>query len=301
MPLTRRTWVEGMALQLGRTALRYEVWDVFTHKPFGGNPLAVFFAADGLSEQQMFALTREMNHSETTFVTRAGKVRIFTATQELPFAGHPVLGTAFALRRQRPGAKQIVVQVPQGPIPVDFVGDEGMMLQTRPVFAERHEAAVLAPLLGLAVDELDAGYPIENVSTGRPNLIVMLKTMAAMKRAKLNWDALTPYFAKGDAQRGVYLLTRDVIEPGHAVHARKLTPRLEDPATGSAAGSAAAYLVKHGIVPSGQVVKMEQGHLMGRPSELLLSAVKRANGEVEEVRVGGRSVLILEGTVNQLA
>jgi trans-2,3-dihydro-3-hydroxyanthranilate isomerase len=129
-----------MALQLGRTSLRYEVWDVFTDKPFGGNPLGVFFGADGLSEQQMFALTREMNHSETTFVTRAGKVRIFTATQELPFAGRPVLGTAFALRRQRP-------------IPVDFVG------------------------------ELDASHPIENVSTGRPNLIVMLKTMAAVKRA----------------------------------------------------------------------------------------------------------------------
>ncbi len=301
MALTRRTWIEGAAMQLGRTALRYEVWDVFTHKPFGGNPLGVFFEADGLTEQQMFALTREMNHSETTFVTRAGKVRIFTATQELPFAGHPVLGTAFALRRQRPGAKQIVVQVPQGPIPVDFVGDEGMMLQARPVFAERHEAAVLAPMLGLELEDLDRSYPIENVSTGRPNLIVMLKTMAAMKRARLNWDALAPYFAQGDTQRGVYLLTRDVLEAGHAVHARKLTPRLEDPATGSAAGSAAAYLVKHGIAPSGQVVKMEQGHLMGRPSELLLSAVKRANGEVEEVRVGGRCALVLEGKVNRLA
>jgi trans-2,3-dihydro-3-hydroxyanthranilate isomerase len=145
--------VEGRALQLGRTSLRYEVWDAFTDKPFGGNPRGVFFGADGLSEQQMFALTRERNHSETTFVSRAGKVRIFTATQEPPFTGRPALGTAFAFRRQRPGAKQIVAPAPQGPIPVD------------------------------SVDERDASRPIENVSTGRSNLIMMLKTMAAVKRA----------------------------------------------------------------------------------------------------------------------
>ena len=108
--------------------LRYEVWDVFTNRRFGGNPLGVFFNSDGLSDEQRFALTREMNHSETTFVSRDGKVRTFTATQELPFAGHPVLGTAFALRRLKPEAKSITIQVPQGPIPVDFDGDAAMML-----------------------------------------------------------------------------------------------------------------------------------------------------------------------------
>lgn len=129
--------------------------------------------------------------------------------------------------------------------------------------------------------------PVENVSTGRPNVIVMLKTMAAMKKVKVDWGKLTAYFAGGDAQRGIYLLTEETLGAGYAVHARKLTPRREDPATGSAAGCAAAYLVKHGVVRSGEVVKVEQGHLMGRPSELLLSAVKGAGGEVDEVRVGG--------------
>jgi trans-2,3-dihydro-3-hydroxyanthranilate isomerase len=298
--LSRRTLIEGVAMQVGARALRYEVWDVFTAKPFGGNPLGVFFDADGLTTEQMFALTREMNHSETTFVTKDRKVRIFTATQELPFAGHPVLGTAFALQRRNPSEKTVMVNVPQGAIPVTFSGSTAMMLQQKPEFRETHEAAVIAPMLGLKVEDLDAGYPIQNVSTGRPNLIVMVKTMAAMKGVRYNWAALTEYFAKGDVQRGIYLLTRDTIEKGSTVHARKITPRLEDPATGSAAGCAAAYLAKFGIAGSGQTVRMEQGHLMGRPSELLLSAVKAGDGSVDQVQVGGSSVLVLEGSVHRL-
>jgi trans-2,3-dihydro-3-hydroxyanthranilate isomerase len=299
--LTRRTWIEGAAMQVGARSLRYEVWDVFTNRPFGGNPLGVFFEADGLSAEQMFAITREMNHSETTFVTKDLKVRIFTATQELPFAGHPVLGTAFALHRRQPGLKRVVVNVPQGPIPVDFEGETGMMLQQDPEFREIHEASEIAPMLGLKVDDLVSGLPIQNVSTGRPNLIVMLKTMEAMKRVKVDWGALLPYFAKGDVQRGIYLLTKDVLVKGSLVHARKLTPRVEDPATGSAAGCAAAYLAKYGLAGSGATVRMEQGHLMGRPSELLLSATRKADGAVGQVRVGGSSVLVLEGSVNRLA
>lgn len=287
-------------MQLGGRTLRYEVWDVFTRQAYGGNPLGVFFDADDLTTEQMFALTREMNHSETTFVTKAGKVRIFTATQELPFAGHPVLGTAFALRRKDPTAKRVIVDVPQGKIPVDFEGDQGMMLQSKPEFRERHEAAVIAPMLGLKVDDVDGKLPIENVSTGRPNLIVVLKTVKALREVSYDWRALKAYFASGDPQRGIYLLTRDVLDKRNALHARKITPTLEDPATGSAAGCAAAYAVRHGLIASGQMARMEQGHWMKRPSELLLSAVKRADGSVDEVRVGGSSVLVLEGSVNRL-
>lgn len=174
--ITSRTLVEGSLLQLQPAALRYEVWDVFTAQPFGGNPLGVFFDTDGLSAEQMLSLTREMNHSETTFVTRDQKVRIFTATQELPFAGHPVLGTAFALQRRNPKQTLIHVNVPQGPITVRFTGSTAMMLQQDPEFREVHEAAVIAPMLGLKVDDLVPNLPIQNVSTGRPNLIVMLKS-----------------------------------------------------------------------------------------------------------------------------
>ncbi|MFN8941719.1 MAG: PhzF family phenazine biosynthesis protein, partial [Acidobacteriota bacterium] len=164
-----------------------------------------------------------------------------------------------------------------------------------PALRARPAAGVMPPLLGGA--EGESVGPVENVSTGRPIVFVMLKTLGAMKGARVVWGKLTGYFAGGDGQRGIYLLTRETLEAGYAVHARKLTARLEDPATGSAAGCAAASLVKQGVVRSGEVVKVEQGHLMGRPSELLLSAVKGAGGEVDEVRVGGRSVLVLEGKV----
>ena len=110
-----------------------------------------------------------------------------------------------------------------------------------------------------------------------------------------------PPFANGDVQRGIYLLTRDTLDKASLIHSRKLTPRLEDPATGSAAGCAAAYLAKHGLAKSGATVKMEQGHIMGRPSELLLSAVRKTDGTVDEVKVGGSSVLVLEGSVSRLA
>lgn len=295
--MERRTLLQGVAMQTGRTALRYEVWDVFTDRAFGGNPLAVFFGGDGLKDEQRFALAREMNHSETTFVGADGKVRIFTATQELPFAGHPVLGTAFAMRRGKAGLKEVVVRVPQGPIPVVFDGEMGVMTQQDPVFAETHEAGTLAPMLGVAVGEMDANYPIVNVSTGRPNLIVVLKSRAAMEKVSFDWRQLTEYLAKGDKQRGIYLLTRDTIDGGAKLHARKLTARLEDPATGSAAGCAAAYAVKYGLIRSGERVRMEQGHLMGRPSLLLIGATKGAGEQIGKVEVGGSSVLVLEGTV----
>lgn len=135
----------------------------------------------------------------------------------------------------------------------------------------------------MKLEDLDGAYPIQNVSTGRPNLIVTVKTMAAMKGVRFAWPALTEYFCKGDLQRGICILTRDTIDKGSLVHARKITPRLEDPATGSAAGYAAAYLAKHGIAGSGNTVRMEQGHWMGRPSELLLSAAKRGDGSVDQV------------------
>ena len=114
-----------------------------------------------------------------------------------------------------------------------------------------------------------------------------------------SWPALQDYFAKGDAQRGIYLLTRDTLDKSNLVHARKLTPRLEDPATGSAAGCAAAYLARYDLMASGATVKMEQGHWLGRPSELLVSAVK-IGGQVKQVQVGGSSVLVLEGNVHRL-
>jgi trans-2,3-dihydro-3-hydroxyanthranilate isomerase len=304
--MLRRTILKTALAVLPRP-YAYEVWDVFTDKAFGGNPLAVFLDANGLSTEQMFAITRELNHSETTFVTQGDKVRIFTATQELPFAGHPVLGTAFALRQReiqagRRAPAQVMVNVPQGPVPVVFSeaankSITGMMRQSDPIFAETHEKRYLAYMLGVSESDLAENHPVQNVSTGRPNLIVLLKDKATFARLKLNWTALTEYFERGDVQRGLYFLAAEKLADTVQFHARKLTPRLEDPATGSAAGCAIAYLVRHGLAPTGQVVKLFQGEFVKRPSEILLSAEAIAGGAVTNVRVGGNCVRVMEGRV----
>ena len=283
----------------------YEQWDVFSKVPLAGNPLAVFLDARGLTDAEMQTLARETNLSETTFIfpreasveaARGVRVRIFTREQELPFAGHPVLGTAMAIRSHlaRPPAA-LRLDLNAGIIPVDFDNSGyGEMLQPEPVFAGAHEVAAVAGLLGLAVADFDTAFPIKNISTGRPNLLVMLKSLDAVKRAQVDWAAAARYFAAGDKQRGFYLLTRETEHKTSRVHARKPTRAGDDPVTGSAAGCAAAYLVDQGLAKSGERVVIEQGSEVMRPGELYVSAVKVAAG-VTQVRVGGYAVRVFEG------
>lgn len=275
----------------------FEYWDVFTRQPLRGNPLCVFLDAQGLSDEEMHALARETNLSETTFVLPSNRVRIWTPLEEYPFAGHPTLGTAMALRK--PGMKQIVLQEKIGPVPVDFEEHDdgfvyGEMLQPEPVFAEEHKAEDIARLLNVSATEFVRNAPILNVSTGRPNLIVMFKNLATVKTLQPDWPAIHKYFASSDPQRGFYFLTPETQTPGAQYHARKLTPRTEDPATGSAAGCAAAYFVQQGWIKSGDRIRLEQGAEMGRPSELFISA-DRAGSKVGNVRVGGYAVKSFRG------
>ena len=283
----------------------YEQWDVFTKTPLAGNPLAVFLDARGLTDVKMQALARETNLSETTFIfprepaieaERGVRVRIFTREQELPFAGHPVLGTAMAIRSHiaKPPSS-LKLDLNAGIIPVDF-GESGYgeMLQPEPIFAESHSAAAVAPLLGLSEADFDSAYPIRNISTGRPNLIVMLKSLDAVKRAQVDWPAAQRYFASGDKQRGFYLLTRETERQTSRAHARKPTRAGDDPVTGSAAGCAAAYLVDQALAKSSERVVIEQGSEVQRPGKLYVSAVKGVSS-ITQVRVGGYAVRVFEG------
>lgn len=304
MPPTRRSFLSLLAASTAplsaKTAPRryaFEYWDVFTRTPLAGNPLCVFLDAHGLSDREMLSLARETNLSETTFVLSGNRVRIWSPVAEYPFAGHPTLGTAMALRR--PGMKQIVLEEKIGPVPVDFEEHAdgfiyGEMLQPEPVFAEEHKPEDIAALLRIAPADLLTAAPIPNISTGRPNLIVMLKHLATVKALEPDWPRIHEYFAAGDHERGFYFLTPETETPGARYHARKLTPRNEDPATGSAAGCAAAYFVKMGWVKSGERIRLEQGSEMGRPSELLISATNTA-GKIANVRVGGYAVKSLRG------
>ena len=282
-----------------RRPYAFEYWDVFTKQPLQGNPLCVFLDAHGLTDPEMLALARETNLSETTFVLPNNRVRIWTPVEEYPFAGHPTLGTAMALRT--PGLKQIVLQENVGPVPVDFEEHTdgfvyGEMLQPAPVFAEEYKPEDIAGLLNLAPADFLSDAPIVNVSTGRPNLIVLIKKLSTVKALKPNWPRIREYFAAGDAQRGFYFLTPETETDGAKYHARKLTPRTEDAATGSAAGCAAAYFVKRGWLKSGERTQLEQGAEIGRPSELFISA-ERMDDTVAKVRVGGYAVRSLRGEV----
>jgi trans-2,3-dihydro-3-hydroxyanthranilate isomerase len=280
-----------------------EQWDVFTKTALTGNPLAVFLDARGLSDAQMQAIARETNLSETTFVfprdrkTEAEKgvrVRIFTREQELAFAGHPTLGTSRALLANRPGVKKIVLDLNAGPIPVTFDG-EGygeMQQQDAVVGAEPYSIAEIAPLLGLKPGDFDEAYPIRNVSTGRPNLMVVLRSLQAIRSIAVDWNATAKFFASGDRQRGFYLLTRETEAKSARVHARKPGRSGEDPATGSAAGAAAAYLVQTGIAKANERVLIEQGSEMQRPSEIYVTAEGLRN-----IRVGGYCAKVFEGSM----
>lgn len=284
----------------------FEWWDVFTTQPLSGNQLAVFPDARGLSDAEMQRIAREMNLSETTFVlprdkaTEAShgvKVRIFTRDQEIPFGGHPALGTACLLRERVGDLVKLDLSV--GTVPVSFTRQRdglifGDMLQTEPIFAETHEHARIAPLLGLQLADLDSSLPIQNVSTGRPNLIVMLRSLDAIRRLQVNWNGARAYFSSGDTQRGFYVLTREVETQGVFLHARKPSAAQEDPATGSAAGCAIAWLVKNGLVESGQRVRFEQGIELKRPGELHVSAAK-AGDRIHDVKVGGYCVRVMRG------
>jgi trans-2,3-dihydro-3-hydroxyanthranilate isomerase len=276
----------------------FEIWDVFTRERLLGNPLAVFPDAARLTDAQMGAIAREMAHSETTFIVprpdavereRGVRVRIFSkAGDEMPFAGHPTLGTAFSIWKKRP-TQTVVLEENIGPITVEFASHagnwEGEMLQPAPVFAEQYDARVMAPLLGVGTEDLDTSLPIENVSTGRPNAIVVIRSREAAARVSPDWRRLPK-------DLGVYLLVRD----GGQWFARKPTPLGDDPVTGSAGGCAAAYLVRHRQVESGARIVLHQGAEVKRQGQMVVSA--RAGGStIRDVKVGGSAVLSARGTL----
>jgi trans-2,3-dihydro-3-hydroxyanthranilate isomerase len=292
----------------------YFVVDVFTSEPLAGNPLAVVMNTCGLTKERMQAIAREFNLSETTFVERRPveveraegiRVRIFTAQEELPFAGHPTLGTASVLKTDAPETMRgetVTLALNVGPVPVRFEqrdGDQeglfGEMTQREPEFGAELDRAAVARLAGLAVDDLDADLTPQIVSTGNPFAIVALRSVEALEKLKVDQEKATAWLRERGA-RWFYVMAPmpDQKENGTKYRARMQFYGGEDPATGSAAGCAISYLVARGAVPSGVRVHVRQGVEIRRPSDLFLSA-KRESARVKEVRVGGSTVLVAKG------
>jgi trans-2,3-dihydro-3-hydroxyanthranilate isomerase len=293
----------------------YSVLDVFAEQPLQGNPLAVFHDARSLSDAEMQALARETNLAETTFILpgdpedelREGvRVRIFTTQEELPFAGHPTLGTATWLYFNHPllrGADTITLRLHVGPITVRFAprkfgetGVQATMQQNDPVFGETHDRSAVAHALGLNEDDLSATHPPQTVSTGLPFCVVLLASMDAAARLQVSQRDAQVLLDKSDAKFFYCIAQAKTHEgtEGPHWHARMQFYNGEDPATGSASGCCISWLVRHGLAASGQPTVIEQGIEMLRPSRITTQACM-AGDKVSAVLVSGRTIPVAEG------
>lgn len=287
--------------------------DVFTSEPLLGNPLDVFIDARGLSDAQMLAIARETHQSETTFVfprdaaterEHGVSVRIFTPTGEVPFAGHPTLGTATVLRNLRMMKKatdlaEISLDLKVGKVPVSFraadpLGTFGEMRQIPPTFGAQLDKETVAGLHHLTAADIADEAPIEVVSTGLPFAIVPLKKLATLQSLQIDADKMSAFLASQPSRFGFYYVTRDTGESEVTLRSRCVWVGGEDAATGSAAGCTAGWLVRHGVAPSDQSVHIRQGVEMNRASDIFVSA-SRQGDQVANIRVGGYSVQTMEG------
>ena len=291
--------------------------DVFTQTPLSGNPLAIFADASGLSDGEMQALAREMNLSETTFIlprdaateARDGKkVRIFTVEQELPFAGHPTLGTAlylYASESTKPA--EIILDLKAGKIPVRFTASSegaaqrvdghmfGEMRQRDPEFKTPLSREEVARVIGIADDEISSEWPIQPVSTGLTFAIVPFRNRQTLSDLKFSYIQSAEFLKKTGADF-FYFLCPERRDGRLEARARMFFYGGEDPATGSAAGCAASWMVQHGVAKNDEQVVIRQGIECRRPSEMHVRAT-REDGRVSNVRVGGYAIEILRGTV----
>ncbi|HKS68268.1 MAG TPA: PhzF family phenazine biosynthesis protein [Candidatus Acidoferrales bacterium] len=283
--------------------------DVFTTKPYSGNPLAVVTDGDGLSQARMQAIAREMNLCETVFVQKPtneralARLRIFTTTRELPLAGHPVIGTWFLLASlgvvpASEGSVHVLQQTGAGILPVELTFRDGrpalVTMTQKParfVPAKIHRAK-LADALGLKSGDVDPRLPLEFVSTGIFNLMVPIKRRPSLGRIHINMRALAQLISRGGVMAYCFAL-----DGNRRAFARGMLPwgMVEDPATGSAAGSLAAYLVRNERLRVGQTLVIEQGVEMGRPSEMR-AEINAERGRLVP-KVSGSAVPILEAHI----
>ena len=285
--------------------MEFFIVDVFTiGRKYTGNQLAVYLGNPPASLMQQLA--KEINFSETTFVLSdvpengGYSVRIFMPEVEVDFAGHPVLGTAYVIQREiiREPVGQVLLNLPVGQIPVTFA-DDGViwMRQNPPRFGHRFDSVDLARILNLSDDDIDARFPIQEVSTGMAFVLVPLVSLDAVKRARVNLDRLRALLGAHDAIAPA-IFCAESVHADNDIHVRVLDDIYgapEDPATGSANGCIAGYMVKYRYFGSDKVtIRSEQGYQIGRPSLLHLDAYRAENEEIV-IRVGGRVEMVAQG------
>jgi trans-2,3-dihydro-3-hydroxyanthranilate isomerase len=289
--------------------LTFYILDVFAEEKYAGNQLAVVREAAALSDGTMQKITKEINYSETTFILsddqRKGgyDVRIFTPEEEVPFAGHPTLGTAYVIQNEivKEPAGTIILNLKAGRIPVTFQNtreseDILWMKQMTPVFGKVFDADDIVRVLTIEREDVDERFPVQDVSTGLPFIIVPLRTLDAVKRARIKKDELLKLIE--DTQAKMFLIfCPETYEQDRDLNVRVFCDYYgipEDPATGSGNGCLAGYLVKHRYFGSDEIdIRVEQGYEIGRPSLLYLRAEDR-EGKID-VSVGGKVIMVAKG------
>lgn len=281
--------------------------DVFAEKKFEGNQLAVFPNARSLDSGQMQDIAREMGLSESTFITGTAKTadgktayttRIFTVEEELPFAGHPTLGTAFYLKTEH-GSDDVTLMLKVGEIPVKFSNEGGRvfgeMRQNEPEFGLDHNSEDISRIFGVHLEEIDDRYPIQTVSTGNPFAIVPFRHLKTLQELKPNFAMMVDYLEKTDS-KFMYAVSTETVDNEAILHARMIFYGGEDPATGSAAGPAAAWMLRHGIMEPERRYFIEQGLEMHRPSRIYVTGSLK-DGVPEKIRVGGHCFMAGQGKI----
>ncbi|MBM4028389.1 MAG: PhzF family phenazine biosynthesis protein [Planctomycetes bacterium] len=287
-------------------AREFHIVDVFAEQKYAGNQLAVFRNAGELSGGTMQKLAKEMGFSETTFILSDAEreggydVRIFTPIAEVPFAGHPTLGTAYVIRHEilRRPVPRVNLNLQIGQIPVTFEpqadgGDIVWMTPKEAVFAEIFQPHDLSKLLTVDAGDIDSDFPIQSVSTGLPFVLLPLRSLEAVRRAGVVKDRWLDW-VKDRPAKMVFVFCRETIDPAHHIHARMFADYYgvaEDPATGSANSCFAAYLVQHRYFGTDKIdIRVEQGYEIGRPSLIYLRA-KEHDGRID-VQVGGKVIMV---------
>lgn len=287
----------------------FYIVDVFTDKKYTGNQLAIVKDAELLSDVEMQKIAREMNYSESTFILSDEKrnggydVRIFTPEREVPFAGHPTLGTAYIIQREivKEPINKIFLNLKVGQIPVVFKyidehADILWMKQVQPIFGQIFDSELISQILSLDLKEVDNRFPVQDVSTGLPFVIVPLKNLAAVKRARILKDKYFE-FIKDMQAKSILVFCRETYNEENDLNVRVFADYYgiqEDPATGSANGCLAGYLVKHYYFKENKInIRVEQGYEIRRPSLLLLKAEEKDGGI--DVNVGGKVVMVAKG------
>ncbi|MDR6224170.1 PhzF family phenazine biosynthesis protein [Desmospora profundinema] len=287
--------------------MRFYWVDVFAEEKYQGNQLAVFIPEREISTEEMQCIAREVRLSETAFILSDRQanggyhVRIFTPDEEVPFAGHPTLGTAYIIRRilEQSAGDRVLLNLKVGPIPVNFTGEDGQeltMKQNQPVFGPVLPPEPMLEILHLAEEDLDPSFPVQAVSTGLPSVMVPLRSLDAVRRCVVDHRKYQT-FLNEVTKANLLVFTPETVHEENDLHVRVFVSDAgfaEDPATGSANGNLAGYLLEHRTFGGSSIrLRVEQGYKMKRPSLITIDAIKQ--DKTFQIRVGGKVFYVAKG------